>query len=64
MLAQKLEIAKKKLTDHMKLKKKEDLNVASSFLLRRVNKILKGQNTGTKSGSGSEEKVIQRLAQL
>jgi len=60
----KLGILKKNFTDHMKLKKKEDQNVDASFLLRRENKILTGGNTGTKSGAGTEGKVIQRLPHL
>jgi len=48
----------------MKLKKKEDQNVDASVLLRRENKILTGENTGTKSGAGTEGKVIQRLPHL
>jgi len=48
----------------MKLKKKKDQNVDASFLLRRENKILTGKNTGTKSGAGTEEKVIQTLPHL
>jgi len=51
-----LEYLKKKFTDHKKLKK-EDQNVNVS-VLRRENKILTGGNTGTKSGAGTEEKVI------
>jgi len=48
----------------MKPKKKENQNVDTSFLLRRENKILMGVNAGTKSGAGTEEKVIQRLLYL
>jgi len=35
--------------------------VDAPFLLRRENKILTGGNTGTESGTGTEEKAIQRL---
>jgi hypothetical protein len=42
LLAQKLRIPKIKFKNHMKLKKKEDQNVAASVLLRRRNKILRG----------------------
>jgi len=45
--------------DHMKLKKKEDQNVAASVLFRRENKILTGGNTRTKSGAETEGKAIQ-----
>jgi len=48
----------------MKLKKKEDQNVDASVLLRKGNKILTGGNTGTKSGTETEEKAIQRLPHL
>jgi len=48
----------------MKLKKKEDKNVDASFLLRSGNKILTGRNSGTKSGAGTEGKVIHRLPHL
>ena len=48
----------------MKVKKKEGQNVGTSVLLRMENKILTGGNTGTKSGVGTEEKVIQRLPHL
>jgi hypothetical protein len=45
----------------MKLKKKEDLSVNVSVLLRRRNKILMGGNTETKCGAETEGKAIQRL---
>jgi len=64
ILTQKLGIPKKKFTDHMKSKKKEDQNIYASFLFRRDNKILTGGNTGTKSGAGTEGKVIQRLSHV
>jgi len=38
--------------------------VDASFLLRRENKMLTGGDTGTKSGAGTEENVIQRLSHL
>jgi hypothetical protein len=38
----------------MKLKKKEDPSVKSSFLLRRVNKVLMGANMETKYGTETE----------
>jgi hypothetical protein len=41
-LVQKLGIPRIKLTDHMKLKKKEDQSVDASVLLRRGNKIITG----------------------
>jgi hypothetical protein len=52
LLVQKLRIPKIQLTDHMKLKKKEDQSVDTSVLLRRGNKILTGGNM--------EEKVWRR----
>jgi hypothetical protein len=48
----------------MKPKKKEDQNVNSSVLLRRVNKILTGGNMETKCGAVIEGKTIQRLPHL
>jgi hypothetical protein len=48
----------------MKLKKKEDQNVDASVLLRRVNKILTGENMETKCGSETERKAIQTLSHL
>jgi len=48
----------------MKPKKKENQNVDASFLLKRKNKIFMGGNTGTKSGAGTKDKVIQRLPLL
>jgi len=48
----------------MKPKKKEDQNVDVSVLFRREDKTLTGGNTGTKSGAGTEEKVILRLPHL
>jgi hypothetical protein len=48
----------------MKLKKKEDQRVDSSFLLRRVNKMLKRGNIDRKSGAETGGKAIQRLLHL
>jgi hypothetical protein len=45
----------------MKFKKKEDQSVDASVLLIRKNKILKGGNTETKYGAGTEGKAIQSL---
>jgi len=59
-----LEYLRKKSTDHMKLKKKEDQSVDASFFLRRENKILTRGNTGTKREAGTKEKVIQRLPHM
>jgi hypothetical protein len=41
--------------------KKEDQNVDTSVLFRRVNKILTGGNMETKYGAETEGKAIQRL---
>jgi hypothetical protein len=48
----------------MKLKKKEDQNVDTSFLLRRGNKIPMEGVTETKFGAESEGRSIQRLPHL
>jgi hypothetical protein len=48
----------------MKPKKKEDQSVDASVLLRRVNKILTGENMDTKCGAETEGKAIQRLSHL
>jgi len=57
-----LTIPKKRFTDHMLPKKKDDQNVDAPFLLKRENKIFTkiftGSNKGTKSGAGTEGKVI------
>jgi hypothetical protein len=45
----------------MKLKKKEDQGVNTSFLLRMGNKIPMERVTETKSRAETEEKTIQRL---
>ena len=50
------------LTDHMKLKKKEDQSVDASVLLRKGNKIPMGGDT--KCGANTEGKAIQRLSHL
>jgi hypothetical protein len=50
ILAEKLRVPKVQFPDHMKLKKKEDQNGATSVLLRRVNKIPIGGDTVTKYG--------------
>jgi hypothetical protein len=46
----------------MKLKKKEDQRVATSFLLRRMNKIPMEGVTETKFRAEMEEKTIQRVS--
>jgi hypothetical protein len=51
-------------TDHMKPKKMEDQNVDTSVLLRRVNKILIGENRESQCGAETEGKDIQRLPHL
>jgi hypothetical protein len=48
----------------MKLKKKEDQNVDTLFLLRRGNKIPMEGVTETKFGAETEGKTIQRLPYL
>jgi hypothetical protein len=48
----------------MKLKKKENQNVDTSFLLRRGNKICTEGDTDTKCGAETEGKSIQRLPHL
>jgi hypothetical protein len=47
----------------MKLKKKEDQNVDTSFLLRMWNKIPMEGVTETKFGAKTEGRTIQRLPQ-
>jgi hypothetical protein len=64
MLAQKLRIPKIQLTDHMKLKEKEDQSVDVSVLLRKGNKILMRGHTKTKYGAETEGKAISRLPHL
>jgi hypothetical protein len=46
-------------TDHMKLKKKEDQNVATLVLLKRRNKYPRQEITETKHGAETEGKTIQ-----
>ena len=58
-LISQLGIPKTQFTDHMKLKKMEDLGVDASVLLRRGNKILTGGNMETICG-----KTIQILTHL
>jgi hypothetical protein len=48
----------------MKPKRKEGQNVTVSVFLRRVNKILTGENMETKCGEESEGKATQRLPHL
>jgi hypothetical protein len=48
----------------MKLKKKEDQNVDSSFLLRMGNKIPMEGVTERKFGVDTEGRTIQKIAQL
>jgi hypothetical protein len=43
-----------KLTDHMKLKKKEDQSVDASVLLRRGNKIIMGARGRERPGKNRE----------
>lgn len=56
--AQKLGIPEIQLTDHMKLKEKEEQRTNTSVLLIRRNKILTGKNTETKCGGKTEGKAI------
>jgi hypothetical protein len=53
-LAQKLRITKIQFAKHMKLKKKEDQSVDTSFLLRMGNKISMEGVTETKFGAETE----------
>ena len=64
ILAQKFRIPKIQFTDHMKLKKKEDQSVDTSFLLIRGDKIPMVGVTETKYGAETEGKAIQRLPHL
>jgi hypothetical protein len=61
ILSQKLRIPKIQFAKHMKLKKKEDQSVDTSFLLRMGNKIPMEGVTETKFGA---EQTIQRLPHL
>jgi hypothetical protein len=49
------------LAKHMKLKKKEDQSVDTTFLLRMGNKIPMEGFTETKFGAETEGRIIQRL---
>jgi hypothetical protein len=49
---------------HMKVKKKEDQSVDTSFLLRIGNKIPMEGVTETKFGAETKERTIQRLPHL
>jgi hypothetical protein len=49
------------MSDDMKLKKKEDQSVDTSFLLRMDNKIPMEGVTETKFRAETEERTIQRL---
>ena len=61
ILAQKLRIPKIQFAKYMKLKKKEDQSVDTSFLLRMGNKIPMEGVTETKFGAETEGRTIQRL---
>jgi hypothetical protein len=52
------------VTNHMKLKKREDQSVETSILLRRGNKIPMKRVTATKFGAEPEGMTIQRLPHL
>ena len=58
LLPQTLRIPNIQLTDHMKIKKNEDLSVDTLFLLRRVTKIHMEEVTETKFGAEPEGKAI------
>jgi hypothetical protein len=64
ILAQKLRIPKIQFAKHMKLKKKEDQSVDTSFLLRRGNKIPIEGVTEMKFGAETEGMTIQKLPHL
>jgi hypothetical protein len=59
-----LRISKIQFTNHMKLEKKVDQSVDTSFFLRRGNKIPMVGVTETKCGAGTEGMTIQRLPHL
>jgi hypothetical protein len=61
ILAQKLRILKIQFAKHMKLKKKEDQSVDTSFHLRMGNKIPMEGDTETKFRAEMEGRTIQRL---
>ena len=64
ILAQKLGIPKVQFAKHMKLKKKENQSVHTSFLLRIWNKIPMEGVTETKCEAETEGMTIQRLPHL
>jgi hypothetical protein len=59
-----IRILKIQFAKHMKLKKKEDQSVDTSFLLRMGNKIPMEGVTGTKFGAETEGRTIQSSFQL
>jgi hypothetical protein len=61
ILAQKLRIPKIQSSKHKKIKKKEDQNVDTSFLLRIGNKIPMEGVTKTKFGAKTKGWTMQRL---
>jgi len=61
ILAQKLRVPKIQFAKHMKLKKKQDQSVDTSFLLRMGNKIPMEVVTETKFGAETEGRIIERL---
>jgi hypothetical protein len=64
ILGKKYEIPTKQLTDHMKLKKKEEQSVDASILLRRGNKIItegRGREELGRKTEGAEEKKEDRI---
>ena len=61
ILAQKFRIPKIQFTKHMKLKKKEDQSVDTSFLFRIWNKVPMERVTETEFGAKKEGKTISRL---
>ena len=63
-ISQKLRIPKIQFEKHMKLKKKEDQSVDTSFLLRMGNKIPMEGVTETKFRAEMEGRTIQRLSHL
>ena len=64
LITQKLRLPKIQFVKHMKLKKKEDQRVYTSFLPRMENKIPMEGVTKTKFGAEAEERTIQRLPHL
>jgi hypothetical protein len=64
ILAKKLRILKIQFAKPMKLKKKEDQSVDTSFLLRMGNKIPMEGVTDTKFGDETERRTIQGLPHL